>query len=254
MRKTRKRKKYDDHVDNNIPLKKRKLLNNQLKQNEGDFLTFIYIPVLPNIVDRENDKMFNDIKLVRKIIEEDEEASNNNEDEDNNEVFNIIPDDQIHISLSKSNILKENEIKSFIKRLTKRISRFKTFVIDFKNLKCYSNASKSKHFIGMSGGVIKNISYESESEDEESDEEDDEDRTILKELLLSINKLLKFYHLEQYYKELDIHLSVLWSKSKEDTEDMLSKNKPKININSCLLVQEICCKIGCSIYCIKLEE
>lgn len=147
----------------------------------------------------------------------------------------------LHISLSRTLVLKFHWIESFVEGLKLLCRRFHQFVVQLTDIKVYCNEEKTRTFLGIYC--------------------QDEDGT-LKCLTEAIDCLLAEYQLPSFYKDISYHISFFWCLG--DKQMHLKKSLPSLtcSLNKFLAenvedayvhVKEIQCKIGNKCYSFELK-
>lgn len=147
----------------------------------------------------------------------------------------------LHISLSRTLVLKFHWIESFVEGLKLLCRGFHRFVIQLTDVKVYCNEERTRTFLGIYC--------------------QDEDGT-LKRLTEAIDCLLAEYQLPLFYKDISYHISFFWCLG--DKQMYLKKNLPSLtcSLNKFLAdnvedtyvhVKEIQCKIGNKCYSFELK-
>ncbi|XP_045462546.1 U6 snRNA phosphodiesterase [Harmonia axyridis] len=137
------------------------------KHERGNWATFVYIPCEPH----------NGFTLLQESL------------------MSCIPEvpfqkiDDLHLSLTKTVVLKYHWIHSFINSIKDRVSHFRRFVLTFGNLQVYCNEEKTRTFIGL-----------------EVTSAHDTLNSIIEEL----DKCLSEFQLPLFYKDPSFHISILW--------------------------------------------
>ncbi|XP_014478153.1 PREDICTED: U6 snRNA phosphodiesterase [Dinoponera quadriceps] len=148
---------------------------------------------------------------------------------------------KLHISLSRTLVLKFHWIESFAENLKLLCRRFSRFTIQLTDVRVYCNEEKTRTFLGI---YCQN------------------DDGILKCLTEALNGLLAEYQLPLYYKDTSYHISFFWCLG--DQQMYLRKILPSLtrSLNECLAenmednyinVDEIQCKIGNKYYAFELR-
>lgn len=147
----------------------------------------------------------------------------------------------LHISLSRTLVLKFHWIESFVEGLKLLCHGFHPFVIQLTDVKVYCNEERTRTFLGI---YCQN-----------------EDGT-LKHLTEAIDCLLAEYQLPSFYKDISYHISFFWCLG--DKQIYLKKILPSLtcSLNKFLAenvedtyihVKEIQCKIGNKCYSFGLK-
>ncbi|GLV34652.1 uncharacterized protein CBL_09133 [Carabus blaptoides fortunei] len=120
--------------------------------------------------------------------------------------FLLQPCDNLHISLTRTVILRHHWIESFMKTISDNISHLSRFVIMFDGLKVYCNDERTRTFIGLK---IK-TGYDS-----------------LLNIVQILDECLKQYNLPEFYKDPSFHMSLAWCVG--DYENVLNNNIDLLN-------------------------
>ncbi|XP_032680824.1 U6 snRNA phosphodiesterase isoform X2 [Odontomachus brunneus] len=148
---------------------------------------------------------------------------------------------ELHISLSRTLILKFHWIESFAENLKLLCCRFNRFVLQLTDVRVYCNEEKTRTFLGI---YCQN------------------DDGILKCLIKALDDLLAEYQLPLYYEDTSYHISFFWCLGDQQTR--LRKILPSLtsSLNEFLAeniednyrkVNEIQCKIGNKCYAFELR-
>lgn len=148
---------------------------------------------------------------------------------------------KLHISLSRTLVLKFHWIESFTESLKLLCREFNQFVVQLADVKVYCNEERTRTFLGIYC--------------------QDNDK-ILKHLTETLDNLLAEYQLPSFYKDTSYHISFFWCLG--DEQACLKKILPSLtcSLNEFLAknvednymhVNEIQCKIGNKCYAFELR-
>jgi hypothetical protein len=101
-----------------------------------------------------------------------------------------IPQEDLHISLSRTFALRRPQIEPFMKQLKLRVGRERTFTAVLKGASLYSNEEGSRSFVGV------NLTYGQE---------------YLKALTRGVDSVMQKFSLPGYYDNPSFHVSVAWT-------------------------------------------
>ncbi|KAL6261179.1 hypothetical protein P5V15_008703 [Pogonomyrmex californicus] len=147
----------------------------------------------------------------------------------------------LHISLSRTLVLKFHWIESFVEGIKLLCRQFNQFVIQLTDIKVYCNEEKTRTFLGI---------Y---CQDENG---------VLRCLTEALDNLLAEYQLPSFYKDTSYHISFFWCLG--DKQECLKEILPSLtcSLNKFLAenmedayvhVNEIQCKIGNKYYAFELK-
>ncbi|EFN75454.1 U6 snRNA phosphodiesterase [Harpegnathos saltator] len=148
---------------------------------------------------------------------------------------------KLHISLSRTLVLKYHWIESFTENLKLLCRKFSPFIVQLTDIRVYCNEEKTRTFLGI---YCQN------------------DDGTLKCLIEALDNLLAEYQLPLYYKDTSYHISFFWCLG--DQRICLKKILPSLthslNVflaenseDNYLNVNEIQCKIGNKCYAFDLR-
>jgi len=145
----------------------------------GNYPTHIYIPVPDSHLIRECVQ-----ELFEKMKKQNEEIFKENE-------LQCFENKDYHISLSKPIVLREPQIKSFVSSLTQKVEgkNFRTISVAFGHLEWFTNDEHTRSFLTLSVSIGK---------------------SLICEMISSVDKVLKEFGLPIYYKDPKPHISIGW--------------------------------------------
>ncbi|XP_044748014.1 U6 snRNA phosphodiesterase [Coccinella septempunctata] len=115
--------------------------------------------------------------------------------------------EDLHLSLSKTVILKYHWIHPFMNSIKERISHYRRFVLTIGNLKVYCNEEKTRTFIGL-----------------EVTSAHDTLHALIKELDICLSE----FKLPPFYQDPSFHISILWCVG--DLQSKLDSYLPHFNL------------------------
>ncbi|KAI4498030.1 hypothetical protein M0802_006854 [Mischocyttarus mexicanus] len=186
------------------------------KHERGNWSTLIYIDYRPS------DEMFSWIKSLETLLPKDGNIQ-----------------DQFHLSLTRTVVLKYHLIESFVESLKKLSANLMVTKYDLLDIKVYCNEERTRTFLAIVCNCF-----------------------MFQYFVAYINKLMAEYQLPLCYKDGSYHISIFWWVG--DKEDCLNKVLPSIKSSfqqfCCLnfedtiaFTEEIHCKIGNKLYKFPLK-
>ncbi|CAK1556270.1 unnamed protein product [Leptosia nina] len=138
--------------------------------------------------------------------------------------------EDLHISVSKTIVLKYHLISSFTTSLQKELSVLKTFAIGFDSVQIYTNEEKTRTFLALNADFYS--------------------KKHLEDVVDKINRVLEDYSLPTFYDNPSFHMSILWWNG--DLKKSLSKQTKQLNnillqekkILPVVNIAKIDCKVG----------
>ncbi|KAF4094988.1 U6 snRNA phosphodiesterase 1 isoform X2 [Onychostoma macrolepis] len=97
--------------------------------------------------------------------------------------------EEFHLSLSKTVVLRHHWIQPFIQSIRTSLTQFQKFFCVADKLRVYSNAEKTRTFLGMEISTGK---------------------TQLLELIKTVDETMKEFNLSTFYKDPSFHISLAW--------------------------------------------
>ncbi|KAK2867086.1 hypothetical protein QQF64_022755 [Cirrhinus molitorella] len=97
--------------------------------------------------------------------------------------------EECHLSLSKTVVLRHHWIQPFIQSIRTGLTKFQKFFCLADKLRVYSNAEKTRTFLGM---------------------EISTGQTQLLELIKTVDETMKEFNLSTFYKDPSFHISLAW--------------------------------------------
>ncbi|XP_067292023.1 U6 snRNA phosphodiesterase 1 isoform X2 [Pseudorasbora parva] len=97
--------------------------------------------------------------------------------------------EEFHLSLSKTVVLRHHWIQPFIQSIRNGLTHFQKFLCLADKLMVYSNAEKTRTFLGL---------------------EISSGKTQLLELIKIVDQTMKEFNLSTFYKEPSFHISLAW--------------------------------------------
>uniref|UniRef100_A0A1B0DFX8 U6 snRNA phosphodiesterase 1 n=1 Tax=Phlebotomus papatasi TaxID=29031 RepID=A0A1B0DFX8_PHLPP len=97
---------------------------------------------------------------------------------------------ELHVSLTKTVILRHHWIESFVASLEKKFRNIRKFPLHLNSLKIYCNEEKTRTFVGLTSS--------------------EEFFAYLSKLVKHCDEVLKEFNLECFYREMSFHVSILW--------------------------------------------
>lgn len=155
------------------------------QHERGNWSTLIFIPVDLNIIDEVQTMIENTI----------------------DEPIEFRESENIHLSLSKTVVLRHHWIKLFTKSLGDTLASVNHFPIDFQSLNVYLNEDRTRTFIGLTVG---GIYFEK-----------------LHNLMLKMDKLMNEFQLNTFYEDPSFHASILWCLG--DHESLIKSKLAELN-------------------------
>lgn len=150
---------------------------------------------------------------------------------------------ELHLSLSRTVVLRHHWIDNWVQQLREKFSSFKSFPLILKpSIKLYSNDEETRSFFGICS--------------------DDSNENKLLDAIQRVDSCFEEYKLEKYYQPPSFHVSILWTVHKQRKE--LEKHITKIN-EICELIHlrntdeftvqanQILCKTGNKLFTINLQ-
>lgn len=149
---------------------------------------------------------------------------------------------ELHVSLTKTVILRHHWIESFVESLEKKFRNTQKFPLHLNSLKIYCNEEKTRTFVGL---TISEEFFE-----------------YLSNLVKHCDEVLKEFNLESFYREMSFHVSILWivgdhretlceleEDFREHFLDILGENFPDLSTQ----VEKIHCKSGNKLHTFTLK-
>ncbi|XP_061825820.1 U6 snRNA phosphodiesterase 1 isoform X3 [Nerophis lumbriciformis] len=139
------------------------------KHERGNWATYVYFPYQPE-------------EKFEEMMEELLSTS---------AAFGVIltPQEELHLSLSQTVVLKHHWILPFTQSLKAGLSRCKRFVCSASRLKVYCNAEKTRTFLGME--VLNGHAH-------------------LLDLIRVVDETMTEFHLDTFYQDPSFHVSLAW--------------------------------------------
>ncbi|XP_045515490.1 U6 snRNA phosphodiesterase [Pieris brassicae] len=149
------------------------------------------------------------------------------------------PCDNLHISVTKTVVLKYHLITSFTTSLQKIISGIETFELGFDTIEVYTNEEKTRTFVALKADHLS--------------------RKFLLRIVEKVDNVLEDYNLPTFYKEPSFHMSILWWKG--DLKDAILKHIDELNtilaqekeVYRNFYIQKVDCKVGNKYYQFQLD-
>ncbi|XP_061629413.1 U6 snRNA phosphodiesterase 1 [Phyllopteryx taeniolatus] len=101
----------------------------------------------------------------------------------------LTPQEEFHLSLSQTVVLRHHWIQPFIQGLKAGLAPYKRFVCSAARLKVYSNAEKTRTFLGMEVAT---------------------GHAELLNVVRVVDRTLTDYHLDTFYQDPSFHVSLAW--------------------------------------------
>ncbi|XP_055710345.1 U6 snRNA phosphodiesterase 1 [Phlebotomus papatasi] len=149
---------------------------------------------------------------------------------------------ELHVSLTKTVILRHHWIESFVASLEKKFRNIRKFPLHLNSLKIYCNEEKTRTFVGLTSS--------------------EEFFAYLSKLVKHCDEVLKEFNLECFYREMSFHVSILWivgdhretlceleEDFREHFLDVLGENFPDFSTQ----VEKIHCKSGNKLHTFTLK-
>lgn len=149
---------------------------------------------------------------------------------------------ELHVSLTKTVILRHHWIESFVESLEKKFRNTQKFPLHLNSLKIYCNEEKTRTFVGLTTS--------------------EEFFEYLSNLVKHCDEVLKEFNLESFYREMSFHVSILWivgdhretlceleEDFREHFLDILGENFPDFSTQ----VEKIHCKSGNKLHTFTLK-
>ncbi|XP_022113481.2 U6 snRNA phosphodiesterase isoform X2 [Pieris rapae] len=149
------------------------------------------------------------------------------------------PCDNLHISVTKTVVLKYHLITSFTTSLQEIISGIETFELGFDTIEVYTNEEKTRTFVALKADHLS--------------------RKFLLRIVEKVDNVLEDYNLPTFYKEPSFHMSILWWKG--DLKDAILKHIDELNtilaqekeVYKKFCIQKVDCKLGNKYYQFHLD-
>ncbi|XP_055849923.1 U6 snRNA phosphodiesterase 1 [Episyrphus balteatus] len=155
------------------------------EHERGNWATLIFIPVDLNIMDELQMMIQN---ALHKSID-------------------LKQSENIHLSLTKTVILRHHWIKLFVKSLQETLVSSEHFPVEFQSLNVYLNEERTRTFIGLTVG---DVYFEK-----------------LHKLMLKMDKLMNEFQLNTFYENPSFHASIMWCLG--DQESLIKEKLPELN-------------------------
>ncbi|XP_053740993.1 U6 snRNA phosphodiesterase 1 [Synchiropus splendidus] len=139
------------------------------KHERGNWATYIYLPYLP-------DEDFDE--LLEELLSAASAAG-----------VSLTQQEEFHLSLSQTVVLKHHWIQPFTQSLKVRLARCRRFACSAGRLKVYCNAEKTRTFLGME--VVTGHAQ-------------------LLDLVQVVDTTMAEFHLETFYSDPSFHVSLAW--------------------------------------------
>lgn len=150
---------------------------------------------------------------------------------------------ELHLSLSRTVVLRHHWIDNWIQQLRDNFGNFKSFLLSLKpTIKFYSNDDDTRSFLGICS--------------------EDSNENKLLDAIQRVDSCFEEYKLEKYYQPASFHVSILWTLNKKQKE--LEEHIQKINAicepihlrsmdEFTVRVDQILCKTGNKLFTINLQ-
>ncbi|XP_011564796.3 U6 snRNA phosphodiesterase 1 [Plutella xylostella] len=136
--------------------------------------------------------------------------------------------EDVHVSLSRTVVLKYHMIASFNSTLKSALDGIQSFDLELDSIKVYSNEDKSRTFVALKVDHFSN--------------------KFLLQIMKQVDQTLREYNLPEFYEDPSFHASILWTngnKQEELTESLKHLQNLRNNITlEPVFVDKIYCKIG----------
>ncbi|XP_023290087.1 U6 snRNA phosphodiesterase isoform X2 [Orussus abietinus] len=189
------------------------------KHERGNWATLVYVDYVPS------DSMRNWMKSLESSLPM-----------TGNTLF-----EQLHISLTRTLILKFHWIESIMASIKELCQMTSRFILELNEVKVYCNEDRTRTFLGVS---CRN------------------NDGILKEFTEALNKILTEYELPPFYEDASHHISFLWTldDKEEQLKSLLSSMTRSLNEylasspeENSIMVNTVHCKVGNRLYTFQLK-